>query len=620
MLLGVRVSTILGLSFIAVLVFSAAGAVHAVGVTSTIKVGGAPYGVAYDSGRAEVFVVNSSAGTVVVLSDSSYTVRATVTVGHSPYRDIYDSGQGDVFVANYGANSVSVISDKTNTVVATVPVGDLPTSFAYDSAKGEVFVANSGAGSVSVISDKTNTVVATVPVGTGPYDLGYDSSKGEIFVANSYSRSVSVISDSSNQVVATISVGIGPLGTVYDSAKGDVFVANSVSGSVSVISDSNNSVVATTTVGTTPGATIYDPAKGDVFVLNRGSASVSVISDNNNSVVANVAVGTNPYGGAYDPAKGEVFVANEGDGTVSVISDSSAASGSTSSTASASTTSGTVQTTSASSTQDIVQQVWVPKPANAVASVAVSAAIVGAASLIFAAISNPLGGLGGALADKTEGIIPDNIRQWFEEIIASRRKLDTKEKKGSVFRPTKPEILAYIVSIVVLAVSFSYVKVITLSQIWALLPVFLATSFVVAFVQSFFSIVYLRMKGVWSEHVIWPLGLVLFLFTTFVFKVPFSSPTRDLNSKRFTEKLGAIVSASGVLIYLAFAGLFFLLLAGGYTAVGGAGLSMCVIGAFFSTFPIPPMSGKDIFDHNKGLWAALFIATLVIFAAWLRLL
>ncbi|MGA2198737.1 MAG: YncE family protein [Nitrososphaerales archaeon] len=617
----VKVSKLLGLVLILIFALSAANAAHAVGVTATIKVGGAPYGVAYDSGRAEVFVVNSSAGTVIVLSDSSYAVRATVTVGHLPYRDIYDSGQGEVFVANYGANSVSVISDKTNGVVATVPVGALPTSFAYDSAKGEVFVANSGAGSVSVISDKTNAVVATVPVGTGPYDLGYDSSKGEIFVANSYSRSVSVISDSSNLVVATISVGSGPLGTVYDSAKGEVFVANSVSGSVSVITDSNNSVVATTTVGTTPGATIYDPARGEVFVLNRGSASVSVISDSNNSVVATVAVGTNPYGADYDPAKGEIFVANEGDGTVSVISDSSAASGSTSSTASASTTtSGTVQTTSASSTQDIVQQVWVPKPANAVASVAVSAAIVGAASLIFAALSNPLGGVGGTVADKTQGVIPDNIRQWFEEVLSSRRKLEAKEKKGPLFRPTRPEIVAYIVSLIVLAVSFSYVKVVTLSQIWVLLPVFFATSFIVAFVQSFFSIVYMRRKGVWSEHVIWPLGLVLFLFTTFVFKVPFSSPTRDVNSKKFTEKAGAMVSASGVLISLAFAGLFFLLLLGGDTSVGGAGLSMCVLSSFFCTFPISPMSGKDIFDHSKRLWAALFIVTLVIFAAWLLLI
>ncbi len=594
-----------------VLALSAASVVHGLGVTSTIRVGGAPWGVAYDSGKAEVFVVNSGAGTVMVLSDSNYAVLATVTVGQTPYRDTYDSGQGEVFVANYGDGSVSVISDKTNAVVATVPVGTSPSSFAYDSAKGEVFVANSGAGTVSVISDKTNAVVATVPVGSSPYDLSYDSSKGEVFVANTFSRSVSVISDSSNQVVATISVGSGPLGVAYDSAKGEVFVANTVSGSVSVISDSNNSVVATTTVGTSPGATVYDPATDEIFVLDRGSASVSVISDSNNSVVATVTVGTNPYGAAYDSAKGEVFVANEGDGTVSVIPDSS--------TTITTTTSSTVQTTSTSSAQGIVQQVWVPKPMNAVAAVGVSVAIVGVASLIFAALSNPLGGVGGTLADKTNGVIPDNIRQWFEEVLSSRRKLEAKEKKGPLFRPTKPEIVAYIVSIIVLAVSFSYVKVITISQIWVLLPVFFATSFIVAFVQSFFSIVYLRRKGVWSEHMIWPLGLILFLFTTFVFKVPFSSPTRDVNSKKFTEKAGAMVSASGVLISLAFAGLFFLLLMGGYTAVGGAGLSMCVLSSFFCTFPISPMSGRDIFDHSKRLWAILFITTIVIFGAWLLL-
>ena len=610
-MMGFKVSTLLGLSLVMVLVLSGATVAHGLGVTSTIKVGGAPWGVAYDSGKAEVFVVNSAAGTVMVLSDSSYAVLATVTVGASPYRDVYDSGQGEVFVANYGANSVSVISDKTNTVVATVPVGALPSSFAYDSATGEVFVANSGANSVSVISDKTNTVVATVPVGNVPYDLGYDSSKGEIFVANSYSRSVSVISDSSNQVVATIPVGSGPLGVVYDSAKSEVFVANSVSDSVSVISDSNSSVVATIAVGTTPGGTVYDPAKGEIFVLNRISASVSVISDTNDSVVATIAVGTTPYNAAYDPARGEIFVANEGDGTISVISDSS--------TTVTTTTSSTVQTTATSSAQNIVQQVWVPKPTNALASVGVSVAVVEVASLIFAAINNPLAEVGGAAADKTKGVIPDNIRQWFEQLLSSKRKLEAEEKKGPLFRPTKPEIVAYVVSIIVLAFCFSYVKVVTLSQIWELLPVFFTTSVIVAFVQSFFSIVYLRSKGVWSEHIIWPLGFILFLFTTFVFKVPFSSPTRDVNSKKLTEKLGAMVSASGVLISLAFAGLFFLVLMGGNTAVGGAGLSMCVLGALSSILPISPMSGRDVFDHSKRLWAILFITTVVIFGAWLLL-
>ena len=255
------------------------------------------------------------------------------------------------------------------------------------------------------------------------------------------------------------------------------------------------------------------------------------------------------------------------------------------------------------------------------AAVGVSAAAVAVISVIFAALSNPLGDSSGKMGEKTKGLIPDNIKEWLEEVVSSRRKLDVIAKKGSLFRPTKTEIVAYIVAIVVLAVSFSYVKVITLSQIWELLPIFFVTSVLVGFVQKFFSIVYLRSKGVWSEHKIWPLGLVLFLFTTFAFKVPFSSPTRSVNEEtEFEEKLNANVAASGILISLGFAALFFLLLKGGFAAIGDAGLSMCVLGSFFGTFPISPMSGKDIFSHNKRLWIALFVVTLIIFAAWLLLI
>jgi YVTN family beta-propeller protein len=623
-----KVFRLLVFLFIVIFACSLANSVHAIAVTSTITVGGSPWGVAYDSAKSEIFVVNSAAGTVSVLSDSNYASKATITVGTTPYRDIYDSKKGEIFVANYGANSVSVISDSTNKVVATVPVGTSPSSFAYDSGKGEIFVANSGAGSgntVSIISDSTDTVTATVTVGTGPYDLGFDSAKGEVFVANAYSRSVSVISDSTNQVTTTVSVGSGPLGVAYDPGNGEVYVANSVSGTVSVISGTDT-VAATVTVGSSPGAAIYDSGKGEIFVLNRSSASVSVISDSTNTVIATVPVGNSPYGADYDSGKSEVFVANEGDGTVSVISDaagtsaSSTPTSSTSSSPTATPTASPTQTSAPSSTSSLVQQIWVPKPANTIAAVGVSAVVVTAFALLFAALSNPLGAAGGKASEKTKGMIPDNIKRWLEEVVASRRKVEAMEKKGSLFKPTKTEILAYVVAIIVLGIAFSYVKVITLSQIWALLPVFFATSVIVGFVQKFSSIAYLRSKGVWSEHTVWPLGLVLFLFTTFAFKVPFSSPTRSTQSKKFTEHLGAIVAASEILIGLAFAGLFFVLLKGGYAAIGDAGLSMCVIGSFFGTFPVAPMSGKDIFDHSKRLWAGLFIASLVIFVVWLLLI
>jgi YVTN family beta-propeller protein len=462
-----------------------------------------------------------------------------------------------------------------------------------------MFVANSGGNTVSVISDSNNSLVATITVGSNPYDLDYDSAKREIFVANTYSRSISVISDSNNTVIATVPVGSGPLGVAYDSAMGEVFVANTVSGTVSVISDSNNTVVATITVGSGPGPMVYDSGRGRIYAINRNSGTVSVISDGNNTVAATLTVGTKPYAATYDWGTGEVIVSNYGDGTLSVLSDS-ASSGAPSS--------------------SVLQQVWVPTLTNAVVAIGVSAAAAGTFALLFSAISNPLGSVGGAAGEKTKGLIPDNIKQWLEEVVASKRKVAAVERTGSIFAPTKTELLAYITAIIVLGFAFSYVKVTTLSQIWELLPIFFLTSVMVGFVQKFFSITYLRSKGVWSEHRIWPLGLVLVLFTTAAFKVPFSSPTRSVHSERFTERLGAVTSASEILIGLAFAGVFFLLMRAGFTAVGDAGLSMCVIGSYFASFPVAPMSGKDIFNHSKALWALLAATTMLIFVGWLFLL
>jgi YVTN family beta-propeller protein len=254
-------------------------------VVATIPVGYFPSGVAYDSGKDEVFVANvagSGEARVSVISDINNTVIAniplhyvvisstelTVTAGVA-----YDSGKDEVFVANNLAGTVSVISDSNNTVVATIPVGDHPLGVAYDSGKGEVFVANNNDGTVSVISDSNNTVIATIPVGLAPAWVAYDAGKGEVFVTNSGDNTTSVISDSTHTVTATIPVGGSPQGVAYDSGKGEIFVAtnrgNYLNGTVSVISDITNTVTETIPAGIGPYGVAYDSGKSEIFVTNR---------------------------------------------------------------------------------------------------------------------------------------------------------------------------------------------------------------------------------------------------------------------------------------------------------------------------------------------------------------
>jgi YVTN family beta-propeller protein len=114
---------------------------------------------------------------------------------------------GEVFVGNSDADKVYVISDSTNAVVAnvTLPEGIVPRDFAYDSAMGEVFVAGGVGSAIPVISDSSNKVVANVTVGTEPSGVAYDPAKGEVFVADTGSSAVSVISDAASSSTTTSS-------------------------------------------------------------------------------------------------------------------------------------------------------------------------------------------------------------------------------------------------------------------------------------------------------------------------------------------------------------------------------------------------------------------------------
>jgi YVTN family beta-propeller protein len=357
----VQVRKSLGLLFLILFVLSAVNLVEASSrftLSTPITVGQFPSGVAYDSGKGEIFVANLGDGTVSVISDSTHTVVATIPVGQYPRGLAYDSAKGEIFVANSGNNTVSVISDETNTVVATVTVGEQPQGLAYDSAKGEVFVANSNYNNamgtsivctVSVISDETNVVVATINVGSGPLGVAYDSGKNEIFVSNGLSSSISVISDSDNTVVATMDMGGSAVqGLAYDSGKGEIFVANGNAASVSVISDQTNSVlkeIALGDYGGNPSSLTYNSAKGEIYA---SAGHLYVISDSTNAVVDEISPGVD--GAVYDLGKNEIFGANYEGKTVSVIIDTGLAFPTTSPVSSTSTPNPSIGLTSPSPT------------------------------------------------------------------------------------------------------------------------------------------------------------------------------------------------------------------------------------------------------------------------------
>jgi YVTN family beta-propeller protein len=289
--------------------------------------GNSPQGIAYDSGKGEVFVDQYYYANVAIVNTTTNSVVQTVSVGSYPYGAAYDSGKGEVFVSDYGSQQVSVINDTTNTVVATINVGIEPHGLVYDSAKGEIFVSNFGESNVSVIDDNTNSPIASIQVGTGPGWLAYDSVMSEVFVSNYRSDNVSVISDATNGVVANIPVGSYPAGIGFDSSTGQMFVSNANcasapcgQGSISVIDDATNSVVVTVDTDASPTDSVHISSLGDMIVADYGSNDVQVMSDSFDNITSTFSTGAYPSFFAFDSVNGYVYLTNGGQGTLSIIS------------------------------------------------------------------------------------------------------------------------------------------------------------------------------------------------------------------------------------------------------------------------------------------------------------
>ncbi|NDB47398.1 MAG: YncE family protein [Nitrososphaeria archaeon] len=102
------------------------------------------------------------------------TVTTTINVGGAPRGMAFDPNNGNIYVANSGSNTVSVISSSTNTVVATIPVGSFPVDVTFNPTNGYLYVPNHFGNSVSVINGATNTVVTTISGISVPNASVYD--------------------------------------------------------------------------------------------------------------------------------------------------------------------------------------------------------------------------------------------------------------------------------------------------------------------------------------------------------------------------------------------------------------------------------------------------------------
>jgi Zn-dependent protease len=261
------------------------------------------------------------------------------------------------------------------------------------------------------------------------------------------------------------------------------------------------------------------------------------------------------------------------------------------------------------------EEIWTPSAPGALLAVSVTAGVTALVSALASAVTNPDQFPSQALAQKASELCPETIKKWLSEFVSSKRKLVIGPRRALPYALTRFEVASYVVSLTVLTLAFSFVRVVTFDEILTVIPTVLATSILVEFTKNYVISVVARIKGVWTEHRPWFLGLALFIFSSFILKVPFSSPSRlTHNAPSFTRKSLGIVAAAQVLITLVFAFIFYGFFINGYTLIGNVGIVMCLTMAFFDSLPIPPMNGKDLYDWSRLLWISLFVTSFTLYA------
>jgi len=258
--------------------------------------------------------------------------------------------------------------------------------------------------------------------------------------------------------------------------------------------------------------------------------------------------------------------------------------------------------------------IWVPTVGGALTAGLLTIGVTSVVSSLASAVDNPEGFSNPQFAKKVNDLIPNFIKKWLAAFVSSKRKMSLEHKKGSVFAFTKLEALSFAAAVSILTLAYSYVKSQSLIEILYFIPLILGTNIVIEFVTETMIKAVARSQGVWGEYRLWYFGLSLFSLSTAAFRTPFSSPKRICyHSQKFTKRSHGLVSTTAVLVPLALAGVFYVLMTNGLTLVGNMGLIICLTFAFFDSLPIPLLNGKDIYDWSKLLWGVLFEATCVLY-------
>ena len=270
--------------------------------------------------REYAYITNGKSNSVTVIDLTSnpvagFTVARTIAVGREPTGVAANTKKNEIYVVNTGSDNVSVIDAERNAVVATIGVHATPyfISVSEDGRRG--YVANSASNNVSVIDLEKRVVLGNIRVGVSPGLARVSADGSTVVVSDRGDGTVSLIDAAGLKVRATIPVceQPGDIAILPDSSK--AFVACTGAGQVASFDLKSGKLLALLDVGKTPVNLALKPDGGELMVCNFDSDSISIIETSTDEVGESHLIGTHPVRGLVT-ADSRLYVSDSGSNTV----------------------------------------------------------------------------------------------------------------------------------------------------------------------------------------------------------------------------------------------------------------------------------------------------------------
>lgn len=275
------------------------------------------------TGGPRLLATNLIANTVSVISTATNEVTSTIKVGKEPRGIAVNPMSPTAYVTNFADDTLSVIDTTTATVIDTIPLAEStvrkgPQGIAVSPDGAKIYVVNGHANSVSVVDPLTRAIIANIPVGLRPQDIALTQDGTRALVTNFGSDSVSVINTQTDSVIETITVGKGPDGIATSPLSGSTraYVAHFAEsgGTTFALDTSTNMKVGDALIlSFQPTKVAFAPDGKRVYISNFLGDIVSVIDPAANTVLSSLSVADHPEGIAITPNGKRIYVALYGD-------------------------------------------------------------------------------------------------------------------------------------------------------------------------------------------------------------------------------------------------------------------------------------------------------------------